>query len=82
MLQLFKTKMTQFILPHRLINLLTIQGIYTLGELVSLQESEIMKFRNLGLKSMKLLKKLIKSKGLCFGYDIEKHNYTANFKMQ
>lgn len=53
-------------------NCLKAAGIKTLGELISYQESELLKFRNFGRKSLEELREVIRQFGLEFGMNVEK----------
>jgi DNA-directed RNA polymerase subunit alpha len=44
-----------------------------LADLVSLKESELLKFRNFGKKSLNELKDLVASQGLDFGMNVEQY---------
>ena len=45
----------------------------TLGDLVSFNKSDLMKFRNFGKKSLTELDELVNNKGLTFGMDLTKY---------
>lgn len=60
-------------LSVRSYNCLTDAKVKTIGDLVSKKESEMLKFRNFGKKSLGELNKVLKEKGLEFGMDIEKY---------
>ena len=45
----------------------------TLGDLVSFNKSDLMKFRNFGKKSLTELEELVLVKGLNFGMDLSKY---------
>ena len=48
--------------------------IKTLGDLVSIEISDMMKFRNFGKKSLTELEELVEGKGLNFGMDLDRYN--------
>ncbi len=54
-------------------NCLKTANIKTLGDLVSKQESELLKFRNFGRKSLAELSEIVKNYGLEFGMDVDKY---------
>ncbi len=54
-------------------NCLKAANIQTLGELVSKEESELLKFRNFGRKSLSELSEIVENYGLQFGMDVDKY---------
>ena len=54
-------------------NCLQAAGIYTIGELVSKEESEMLKFKNFGRKSLTELVAKLGELGLEFGMDISQY---------
>jgi DNA-directed RNA polymerase subunit alpha len=48
-------------------------NIKTIGDLVRRDESEMLKFRNFGRKSLTELTKILEEKGIYFGMDVEKY---------
>ncbi|MCX6141438.1 MAG: DNA-directed RNA polymerase subunit alpha, partial [Candidatus Kapabacteria bacterium] len=52
-------------------NCLKAASIRTLADLVSLQESDLLKFRNFGRKSLSELADVVVQNGLQFGMDVE-----------
>ena len=54
-------------------NCLTAANINTIGDLVSREEQEMLKFRNFGRKSLTELNKILDDKGLQFGMDVDKY---------
>jgi DNA-directed RNA polymerase subunit alpha len=52
-------------------NCLKAASIKTLADLVSLQESDLLKFRNFGRKSLSELTEVVYQNGLQFGMDVE-----------
>lgn len=73
MRQLLKTKLVDMDLSVRALNCLKAAEVETLGELVSYNKSDLMKFRNFGKKSLTELEELVDNKGLNFGMDISKY---------
>ena len=73
MRQLLKTKLIDMDLSVRALNCLKAAEVETLGELVSYNKSDLMKFRNFGKKSLTELEELVDNKGLNFGMDISKY---------
>ena len=72
--QLLKTKLVDMDLSVRAINCLKSAEIETLGDLVAIHKTDLLKFRNFGKKSLAELEELVKSKGLDFGMNISKYN--------
>ena len=64
MRQLLKTKLIDMDLSVRALNCLKAAEVDTLGDLVSFNKSDLMKFRNFGKKSLTELEDLVVSKGL------------------
>ena len=73
MRQLLKTKLIDLDLSVRALNCLKAAEVETLGELVSFNKPDLMKFRNFGKKSLIELEKLISLKELDFGMDTSKY---------
>ena len=73
MRQLLKTKLIDMDLSVRALNCLKAAEVDTLGDLVSFNKSDLMKFRNFGKKSLTELEDLVISKGLNFGMDLSKY---------
>ncbi len=71
--QLLKTKLNDLDLSVRSLNCLKAADIETLGQLVTYNRNDLLKFRNFGKKSLIELEGLIKSKKLDFGMDISKY---------
>lgn len=71
--QTLKTKLTDLDLSVRALNCLKSAEVETLGDLVSYNKAELLKFRNFGKKSLSELENLVKSKGLEFGMNIVKY---------
>ena len=73
MRQLLKTKLIDMDLSVRALNCLKAAEVDTLGDLVSFNKSDLMKFRNFGKKSLTELEELVIAKGLSFGMDLAKY---------
>lgn len=73
MRKLLKTPLHDLDLSVRAYNCLKAADIKTLGDLVQLEISDMMKFRNFGKKSLAELEQLVAEKGLTFGMDISKY---------
>lgn len=68
--QLLKTRVDELELSVRSSNCLRAANIQNLGELVSKTESEMLKYRNFGRKSLNELTSILEELGLSFGMDI------------
>ena len=68
--QLLKTRVDELELSVRSSNCLRAANIQTLGELVAKSESEMLKYRNFGRKSLNELTSILDELGLSFGMDI------------
>ena len=73
MRQLLKTKLIDMDLSVRALNCLKAAEVDTLGDLVSFNKNDLMKFRNFGKKSLTELEELVVLKGLSFGMDLSKY---------
>ena len=73
MRQLLKTKLIDMDLSVRALNCLKAAEVDTLGDLVSYNKNDLMKFRNFGRKSLTELEELVVLKGLSFGMDLAKY---------
>jgi DNA-directed RNA polymerase subunit alpha len=73
MRQLLKTKLVDMDLSVRALNCLKAAEVDTLGDLVSFNKNDLMKFRNFGKKSLTELEELVVLKGLSFGMDLTKY---------
>ena len=73
MRQLLKTKLIDMDLSVRALNCLKAAEVDTLGDLVSFNKSDLMKFRNFGKKSLTELEELVHNKNLSFGMDLSKY---------
>lgn len=70
---LLKTSIEDLNLSVRSYNCLKSANINTIGELVSRDEQDLLKFRNFGKKSLAELVEVIEDKGLHFGMDVSKY---------
>ncbi len=70
---LLKTSIEDLNLSVRAYNCLKSANINTIAELVSKDETELLKFRNFGRKSLAELKEVIEEKNLHFGMDVDKY---------
>lgn len=73
MRQLLKTKLVDMDLSVRALNCLKAADVETLGELVSFNKNDLLKFRNFGKKSLTELEDLVQSKTLQFGMNVAKY---------
>lgn len=73
MRQLLKTKLVDMDLSVRALNCLKAADIDTLGDLVSYNKNDLLKFRNFGKKSLTELEDLVEQKGLSFGMNTSKY---------
>jgi DNA-directed RNA polymerase subunit alpha len=73
MRQLLKTKLVDLDLSVRALNCLKAAEVETLGDLVTFNKNDLMKFRNFGKKSLSELEELVAVKGLNFGMDLSKY---------
>ena len=73
MRQLLKTKLIDMDLSVRALNCLKAAEVDTLGDLVSFNKNDLMKFRNFGKKSLTELEELVMQKDLSFGMDLSKY---------
>ena len=71
--QLLKTKLVDMDLSVRALNCLKAADVETLGELVSYNRNDLLKFRNFGKKSLAELDQLVDTKGLEFGMNTAKY---------
>ena len=70
---LLRTSIEELNLSVRAYNCLKSANILSIGELVSKEESELLKFRNFGKKSLAELQEVVDEKNLQFGMDISKY---------
>ena len=68
-----KTKLIDLDLSVRALNCLKAAEVETLGDLVSYNKADLLKFRNFGKKSLIELENLVASKNLDFGMNISKY---------
>ncbi|HLS30031.1 MAG TPA: DNA-directed RNA polymerase subunit alpha [Flavobacteriaceae bacterium] len=73
MRQLLKTSLVDLDLSVRALNCLKAAEVNNLGELVTHEKSDLMKFRNFGKKSLSELEEMVAERGLEFGMDISKY---------
>ena len=73
MRQLLKTKLVDMDLSVRALNCLKAADVETLGDLVSYNKNDLLKFRNFGKKSLTELDDLVEGKGLTFGMNVAKY---------
>jgi DNA-directed RNA polymerase subunit alpha len=73
MRKLLKTPLSDLDLSVRAYNCLKAADVKTLGDLVELEISDMMKFRNFGKKSLAELEQLVAEKNLTFGMDLSKY---------
>ncbi len=73
MRKLLKTQLSDLDLSVRAYNCLKAADVKTLGDLVRLEISDMMKFRNFGKKSLAELEQLVAEKNLTFGMDLSKY---------
>jgi len=71
--QLLKTKLTDMDLSVRALNCLKAADVDTLGDLVTFNKNDLLKFRNFGKKSLTELEELVRSKNLEFGMNTSKY---------
>lgn len=74
MRKILKTNLADLDLSVRAYNCLKAAEIRTLGELVSYDIDDLLKFRNFGKKSLSELEEFVREKGLNFGMDVSKYN--------
>ena len=75
---LLKTRVDELELSVRSSNCLRAANIQTLEDLVRRSESEMLKFRNFGRKSLNELNAILSELNLSFGMDVEK--YTSSYR--
>jgi len=73
MRKLLKASLSDLDLSVRAYNCLKAANVRTLGDLVQLEISDMMKFRNFGKKSLAELEQLVAEKNLTFGMDLTKY---------
>jgi len=72
MRQLLNTKLVDMDLSVRALNCLKAADVETLGDLVSFNKADLLKFRNFGKKSLTELEELVRAKNLSFGMNVSK----------
>jgi DNA-directed RNA polymerase subunit alpha len=75
--QLLKTRVDELELSVRSSNCLRAANIQTLSDLVSKTESDMLKYRNFGRKSLNELNAILDELGLSFGMDVSKYMENA-----
>ncbi len=73
MRQLLKSRLVDMDLSVRALNCLKAADVETLGDLVSFNKADLLKFRNFGKKSLTELEELVHAQNLNFGMDIKKY---------
>ncbi|MCR4965068.1 MAG: DNA-directed RNA polymerase subunit alpha [Bacteroidales bacterium] len=71
--QVLSSKLIDMDLSVRALNCLKSAELETLGDLVAIHKSDLLKFRNFGKKSLAELEELVHSKGLEFGMDVSQY---------
>ena len=71
--KMLNTNLNDLELSVRAYNCLKAADVKTLGDLVSLEISDMMKFRNFGKKSLAELEQLVSDKGFTFGMDVARY---------
>ena len=71
--QILKTRLLDLDLSVRALNCLKSAEVETLGDLVSFNKQDLLKFRNFGRKSLTELENLERSKNLEFGMNVSKY---------
>jgi DNA-directed RNA polymerase subunit alpha len=79
MRQLLKTRLVDMDLSVRALNCLKAAEVDTLGDLVSFNKNDLMKFRNFGKKSLTELEELVCAKSLSFGMDLSKYKLDKEY---
>lgn len=79
MRKLLKTSLSELDLSVRAYNCLKAAEIRTLGDLVSYNIADLLKFRNFGKKSLSELEELVAAKGLTFGMDVAKYKLEEEY---
>ena len=73
MRQVLKTKLVDMDLSVRALNCLKAADVDTLGELVTYNRNDLLKFRNFGKKSLTELDDLLENMNLTFGMETSKY---------
>lgn len=79
MRKLLKTPLSDLDLSVRAYNCLKAAEIRSLGDLVSYNIADLLKFRNFGKKSLSELEELVANKSLTFGMDISKYKLDEDY---
>jgi DNA-directed RNA polymerase subunit alpha len=79
MRKLLKTSLSELDLSVRAYNCLKAAEIRTLGDLVSYNIADLLKFRNFGKKSLSELEELVVNKSLTFGMDVAKYRLEEEY---
>jgi len=79
MRKLLKTQLSELDLSVRAFNCLKAAEIRTLGDLVSYNIVDLLKFRNFGKKSLSELEELVAAKNLTFGMDVAKYKLDEDY---
>lgn len=83
MMILLRTKLEDCNLSKRIINLMKYAEIETIGDLVSLNKADLLRYRKIGKKALNELDDFLESQDLSFGMDVQKYllreadSYTA-----
>ena len=83
MIILLRTKLEDCNLSKRIINLMKYAEIETIGDLVSLNKADLLRYRKIGKKALNELDDFLESQDLSFGMDVQKYllreadSYTA-----
>lgn len=72
LLKMFRTRLVNFDLSVRALNCLKSADIETVGDLVKCQQTDLLRFRNFGKKSLIELRDFLNDHGLSFGMDVDK----------
>jgi len=62
--EVLKMRIEELDIPTRIVNALSNGGIETIGQLLSTQRTELMKIKNLGVKSLSIVEDKLKEKGV------------------
>jgi len=79
MRKLLKTPLSELDLSVRAYNCLKAAEIRSLGDLVSYNIADLLKFRNFGKKSLSELEELVAAKCLSFGMDVAKYKLDEEY---
>lgn len=73
MMILLRTKLEDCNLSKRIINLMKYAEIETIGDLVSLNKADLLRYRKIGKKALNELDDFLESQDLSFGMDVQKY---------